>query len=209
MRYLLVLGLLVMASLTQAATVVVLGDSISAGYGIDKTQGWVSLLAQKLSQQCADLTVKNASVSGETSAGGLTRLPTILSEDKPALLVIELGGNDGLRGLSPQVMQQNLAQMIDLARAAGADVVLLGMRIPANLGEAYRRLYDDAFKRVAASKSVSLLPFFLDRVYDQPGYLQADRIHPTAIAQPQLLDNAWTVISKPLGKLCPALVEKP
>ena len=209
MRYLLVLGLLVMASLTQAATVVVLGDSISAGYGIDKTQGWVSLLAQKLSGKCADMTVKNASVSGETSAGGLTRLPTILSEDKPAVLVIELGGNDGLRGLSPQVMQQNLAQMIDLARAAGADVVLLGMRMPANLGEAYRRLYDDAFKRVATSKSVPLLPFFLDRVYDQPGYLQADRIHPTEIAQPQLLDNAWTVIGKPLGKLCPALVEKP
>jgi len=207
MRMSLALLLWCLSVSVQAGTVLVLGDSISAAYGIDKAQGWVSLLDRKLSQQCQGLAVKNASVSGETSAGGLARLPALLAREQPSLVVIELGGNDGLRGLSPTVMQRNLEQMVTLSKQAGAGVVILGMRMPANLGEAFRTLFDRAFVTAAKNQNVPLLPFFLDKVYDQPALMQDDGIHPAAEAQPQLLENALTVLAPALASQCPQVAE--
>lgn len=216
MRLILTVWLLVIAPFNYAGTILIVGDSISAAYGIDKAQGWVELLDRKLSDQCDSgkvkmtanaaekIVVKNASVSGETSAGGLARLPSLLSETRPALVVIELGGNDGLRGLSPKVMQRNLQSMVELSRAAGAKVVLLGIHIPSNLGATYRKLFDDAFARVAAATDVPFMPFFLEGLFDDPAMIQEDGIHPTAAAQPQLLDNAWTVMATELPAACSA-----
>ena len=183
-------------------TVLVLGDSISAAYGIDKRDGWVTLLEQRLEPQCPSVDIHNASVSGETSAGGLARLPGLLATHQPRLLVIELGGNDGLRGLSPQQMGKNLQQMIMLAEGAGAQVALLGMLMPPNLGAAYVRLFEQAMKDVAEDESVLFQAFFLQGVADQRDLLQVDGLHPTAAAQPLLLDNAWQLLEKPLAEIC-------
>lgn len=182
--------------------VLVLGDSISAAYGIDKGDGWVALLEQRLAAQCPNIQIHNASVSGETSAGGLARLPALLSAHQPRLVVIELGGNDGLRGLSPQQMGNNLQQMVALAEGAGAQVALLGMLMTPNLGAAYVRLFEEAMKDVAADESVLFLEFFLQGVAGQRGLLQIDGLHPTAAAQPRLLDNAWQLLEQALMKLC-------
>ncbi len=209
MRISVVLLLWCLSVSAHAGTVLIMGDSISAAYGLDKAQGWTSLLDKKLSQQCQGMTVKNASVSGETSAGGLARLPQLLKETQPQLVVIELGGNDGLRGLSPQRMQQNLEQMVQLSKQSGAQAVILGMRMPANLGDTFRMLFDRAFAQAAANQQVPLLPFFLDQVYDQPALMQQDGIHPTAAAQPQLLANAMTVLAPVLQPHCAQLAEAP
>lgn len=183
----------------------VLGDSISAAYGIDKSLGWVALLERRLAQQCPDLTVHNASVSGETTAGGLLRLPDLLSRLKPALVVIELGGNDGLRGLSPAQMRANFQAMIALIRESGAEPVLLGILIPPNYGEAYRRLFEQAITEAARDDKVALLDFFLTGVAEHGALMQDDGIHPTAEAQPHLLNNAMQVLEVPLVRLCPEL----
>lgn len=205
MRGCLAFGLWCLSLIAHADTVLVIGDSISAAYGIDKAQGWVSLLDHKLSTQCPGITVKNASVSGETSAGGVVRLPALLQQSSAVLVVIELGGNDGLRGLSPKIMQANLESMITQSQQSGAQVVVLGMRMPANLGEAFRALFDQAYVRAAETHQVPLLPFFLERIYDQPSLMQDDGIHPSAEAQPLLLDNAMQVIAPALAKTCPQL----
>lgn len=189
----------------QAASshaVLVLGDSISAAYGIDKRDGWVALLERRLESQCPRVNIHNASVSGETTAGGLARLPGLLAAHEPRLLVIELGGNDGLRALSPQQMGKNLQQMIALAEGAGAQVALLGMLMPPNLGAAYVRLFEQAMAGVAEDESVLFQAFFLQGVADQQGLLQVDGLHPTAAAQPLLLDNAWKLLEKPLAEIC-------
>ena len=208
MRLGLVLLLCALGLAARADTVLILGDSISAAYGIDKATGWVSLLEQKLSSQCPSVTVKNASVSGETTAGGLARLSALLEQAAPELVVLELGGNDGLRGLSTKAMQGNLEQMTLLARQAGADVVILGIHMPGNFGKAFRTRFDQAFKDAAANQNVPLLPFFLDQVFDRPELMQQDGIHPTAEAQPQLLQNALTVILPALSEQCPQLADK-
>ncbi len=187
------------------AVLLVLGDSISAAYGIDKSLGWVALLESRLDQQCPGIAVHNASVSGETSAGGLFRLPDLLARLNPAVVVIELGGNDGLRGLLPGQMQDNLQAMIDLVRQAGAEPLLLGIVIPPNYGEAYRRLYDKAIADVAESADVSFVSSFLEDVGGHAGLMQLDGIHPTVLGQPVLLNNAWQILSEPLRKLCPTL----
>lgn len=189
-------------SASHSDAVLVLGDSISAAYGIDKRDGWVALLEKRLAPQCPHLDIINASVSGETTAGGLARLPGLLATHQPRLLVIELGGNDGLRGLSPRQMGKNLQQMITLAEAAGAQVALLGMLMPPNLGTTYVRLFEQAMADVAENESVLFQTFFLQGVADQRDLLQVDGIHPTAAAQPHLLDNAWQLLEKTLIEIC-------
>lgn len=190
--------------------VLVLGDSISAAYGIDIEQGWVTLLQQRAQQQCGQnsvnqVLVNNASVSGETTAGGLARLPALLdgsAQPAPDIVVIELGGNDGLRGLSPIAMRQNLLSMVQQSLAAEAEVVLLGMLIPPNYGEAYVQLFTTAFEHVANETGVAFMPFFLEDVGGNDDLMQADGIHPAANAQPILLDNAWPLVGPMILRKC-------
>jgi acyl-CoA thioesterase I len=202
MRHLLVAVGLWWAGTCSAATVLIVGDSISAAYGIDKEQGWVALFEAQYGGQCANLQVSNASVSGETTAGGAARLPALLRDVAPDIVVIELGGNDGLRGLSPQAMENNLRRMVVLSREAGAQPLLFGMYLPPNYGEGYRRLFDQAFVRVAESESVPLLPFFLEGVGAVEGMMLDDSIHPNAAAQHRLLDNARPLLEGALSPYC-------
>ena len=180
---------------TDAPTIMIVGDSLSAGYGLRPGEGWVSLLEQKLGRQGYPHRVVNASISGETTRGALARLPRALEVHDPDLVVIELGGNDGLRGFPPEVMHDNLVEMIRLIRDAGANVVLFGMYLPANYGEAYVMRFHQVFVDLATSAGVPLLPFFLDGVALDPSLMQGDGIHPNAEAQPKLLENAWPVLA--------------
>ena len=191
------LALLCMAQSATAGTVLIVGDSISAAFGLDTRQGWVALLEKRLRDEGFKDKVVNASVSGDTSAGGQARLPALLSEHKPSLVVLELGGNDGLRGQLPTQLQQNLASMIDKSRAAGAKVVLLGMQLPPNYGARYTKAFAQVYSDLAMQKNVPLVPFFLEGVGGHPELMQADGIHPAQNAQGQLLENAWPAI-KPL-----------
>lgn len=191
------LALLLIAQQAAAQTLLVVGDSISAGLGLDTSLGWVSLLDKRLKEQGFDYQVVNASISGDTTAGGLARLPALLSEQKPKLVVIELGGNDGLRGMAPAQLQQNLASMVDQSRQAGAKVILLGMRLPPNYGQRYTDAFAKVFDSVASEQKVPLVPFFLDGVGGVQDMMQADGIHPAVAAQPKLLDNVWPTL-KPL-----------
>lgn len=182
--------------LSAAQTILVWGDSLSAGYGVDSQRGWVRLLEQKLGTQ-ADPALRgwkvvNGSVSGETTAGGLSRLPAALARHKPALVLIELGGNDGLRGLDLKTMRANLEAMIGLARKAGATPVLFEMRIPSNYGPVVTERFQKAFADVAAGSHTVLVPFFLAAVAsDRQKWFQDDGIHPNTAAQPLLLDASW------------------
>ncbi|MET1077345.1 MAG: arylesterase [Pseudomonas sp.] len=185
------LALWLWAQGATAGTVLVVGDSISAALGLETRQGWVNLLQERLQRQGLPHRVVNASISGDTSAGGLARLPTLLAAHRPNLVVLELGGNDGLRGQPPAQLQQNLAAMIELSRASGAQVLLLGMRLPPNYGERYIQAFAQVFADVAQQHSVTLVPFFLEGVGGVPGMMQADGVHPALIAQPRLLENAW------------------
>ncbi|SDH46551.1 arylesterase [Pseudomonas panipatensis] len=185
------LALLLLAQQAAAQTLLVVGDSISAGLGLDTSQGWVSLLEQRLKAQGTSYKVVNASISGDTSAGGLARLPALLSGEKPQVVVIELGGNDGLRGLPLLQMQQNLTAMVSASQQAGAKVLLLGMRLPPNYGERYNQAFSQVFQHVAEVNKVALVPFFLDGVGGVANMMQPDGIHPAAVAQPRLLDNMW------------------
>lgn len=191
------LALMCMVQNAAAGTVLIVGDSISAAFGLDTRQGWVSLLEQRLKAEGFDDKVVNASISGDTSAGGHARLPALLAAHKPDLVILELGGNDGLRGQPPAQLQQNLAAMIDSARAGGAKVLLLGMQLPPNYG----RRYTDAFARVystlAEEKNVPLVPFFLKDVGGVPTMMQSDGLHPSVAAQGKLLENVWPTL-KPL-----------
>lgn len=189
------------AQSVQAATILVFGDSISAAYGLEVKQSWVSLLQQKLDKAAPGKhQVVNGSLSGETTSGGRTRLPPLLKKHRPDVVIIELGGNDGLRGLAPSQMAANLRQMISDARAGKADVILLGMKIPPNYGKAYTQAFEKVFVTVSQEEKVPLLPFFLDGVGGHPELVQADGIHPVAAAQPRLLENAWPLIEKALKK---------
>lgn len=192
-----VVTLLLWAQGAVAGTLLVLGDSISAAFGLDTRQGWVSLLEQRLEAEGFDYQVVNASVSGDTSAGGLARLPTLLAEHRPQLVIVELGGNDGLRGQPPAQLQQNLAAMIEQSQKAGAKVLILGMQLPPNYGARYNALFSQVYADVAGAAQVPLLGFFLDGVGGVPALMQGDGIHPNAAAQPRLLDNLWPQL-KPL-----------
>lgn len=185
------LGLLLLAQEAAAGTVLVVGDSISAALGLETSQGWVSLLQKKLDSERIDHRVVNASISGDTSAGGAARLPALLGEHKPEVVIIELGGNDGLRGQPPAQLQQNLASMVEQSRQAGAKVLVLGMRLPPNYGKRYTDAFARVFNDVAKEQQVPLVPFFLEGVGGVEGMMQADGIHPAAGAQPKLLENVW------------------
>ena len=191
------LALLLITQQAAAQTLLVVGDSISAGLGLDTSQGWVSLLDKRLKEQGFDYRVVNASISGDTTAGGLARLPALLSEQKPKLVVIELGGNDGLRGMAPAQLQQNLNAMVQQSQQAGARVILLGMRLPPNYGQRYTDAFAKVFDSVASEQRIALVPFFLEGVGGVQDMMQADGIHPAVAAQPRLLDNVWPTL-KPL-----------
>jgi acyl-CoA thioesterase-1 len=180
-------------------TILVLGDSVSAGYGLTIGEGWVSLLQGRLKTQGYGYRVVNASVSGETTTGGLARLPRALSVHRPQIVVLELGGNDGLRGLPLETSRANLEKMIQLSKAAGAQVVLLGMKMPPNYGPRYAQGFERTFAELARKHRLPFEPFFLDKIALVPGMLQADGLHPTAKAQPAMLDSVWPVL-KPLLK---------
>lgn len=186
--------------------ILVLGDSLSAGWGLPRDAGWVQLLAERLAERGHPHRVVNASASGETSQGGLARLPALLEKHRPAVVILELGGNDGLRGLPPAALEANLRRMVALCREAGAAVILLGIRLPANYGPAYRRAFEQVFARVAAEAKLPWLPFFLEGVADDPALMQDDGIHPNAAAQPRLLDNVWPLLEPLLGAQSPATV---
>ena len=191
------LTLLFWAQGAWAGTLLVVGDSISAAFGLDSRQGWVAMLQERLREEGFEHSVVNASISGDTSAGGAARLSALLAEHKPELVIIELGGNDGLRGQPPAQLQQNLASMIDASQSAGADVLLLGMRLPPNYGARYTTAFAQVFADLAEQKQVPLVPFFLEGVGGVPGMMQADGIHPTQAAQAVLLDNVWPTL-KPM-----------
>ncbi|UQY34898.1 arylesterase [Pseudomonas fulva] len=192
-----ILGLLLIGQMAQAGTVLVVGDSISAAFGMDTRQGWVHLLDERMRNEGFEHQVVNASISGDTSAGGAARLPALLAEHQPQLVIVELGGNDGLRGLPPGQLQQNLASMIDASRGAGAKVLLLGMRIPPNYGERYTTAFAKVFDDVATDKNVPLVPFLLEGVGGVASLMQDDGVHPAVAAQPRLLENVWPSL-KPL-----------
>ena len=191
------LALMCMAQNAAAGTILIVGDSISAGFGLDTRLGWVSLLEQRLEREGHDDRVVNASISGDTSAGGQARLPALLTEHKPDVVIVELGGNDGLRGQLPAQLKQNLASMIEASQQAGAKVLLLGMQLPPNYGARYTQAFAAVYAELANEKKVALVPFLLEGVGGKPELMQADRIHPAAGAQGLLLDNVWPVL-KPL-----------
>lgn len=183
----------------DAPVLVVLGDSLSAGYGIDVDQSWTALLQTRLAEQGYEHRVVNASISGETTEGGATRIDGIIERLAPSVVVVELGGNDGLRGLPPERTRSNLETIVGRSQAAGARVALLGIRIPPNYGPRYVRAFEGTFGQVAAAANIPWIEFFMDGVALDEELMQGDGIHPNAAAQPILLDNAWPVISKALG----------
>ena len=175
--------------------IVVLGDSISAGYGIQRDEGWVHLLDEVLAQREEAWFMVNASISGETTGGGRARLNAILDEHAPGIVIIELGGNDGLRGYPIKRIRENLTAMIADVRAAGAIPMLFAMRIPPNYGIRYARAFDSVFAEVAEATETLLVPFFLEEVALEDGMMQDDGIHPTAAAQPQMTDVVWEYLA--------------
>jgi acyl-CoA thioesterase-1 len=185
------------AAVPAPRTIVVLGDSLSAGYGIEIQQGWVSLLSQRLVTEGYGYRVVNASVSGETTQGGLARLPRALEIHKPAIVIVELGGNDGLRGLPLATSRTNLERIIEQSQAANARVALIGMVIPPNYGPRYGQEFRDMFASLAAKYPVAFVPFLLDQVALKAEWMQADGIHANALGQPQMLENVWPKL-KPL-----------
>ncbi len=190
---------LLVSNIAMAKTILILGDSISAGYGINVEQGWVAKLQQRLNQKYPKQhRVINASVSGETTSGALARLPKLLNTYKPNVVVIELGGNDALRGQPPAGIQNNLNRLVTLSKNAKAEPLLLGMKIPPNYGSAYTRAFEQTFSTVAKKQQVTLVPFFLEGVAGNSKFMQRDLVHPTAGAQTRLLDNAWPYIEATL-----------
>lgn len=183
--------LLGLQALAQPPRLLVLGDSLSAGYGIDEDRGWVQLLQERLRDEGYPHRVINASVSGETTAGGLKRLPRLLEAHQPQWVLVELGGNDGLRGQPVADMKANLKKIVTLSRAEGARVILLGMQIPPNYGPRYTEQFTRAFPQLADELSLPVVEFMLEGVATRDEYMQEDGIHPNAKAQPLILDNVW------------------
>jgi acyl-CoA thioesterase I len=198
---LLVLVFTAISARADSAAILVFGDSISAGYGLaDVETGWVSLLRTKLHHEGYGYRVINASVSGETTAGGLARLPRALALHHPQLVILELGGNDGLRALPIEAMRANLAKMVSLSRAAGASVLLLGMRIPPNYGPEYTEQFRSTYMSLGKELKVPVLPFLLNDIALNPALMQADGVHPNVLGQPRLLANVWPVLEPLLTK---------
>lgn len=187
--------------LVEPNTVLVLGDSISAGYGIEQELGWVNLLNERLLRQTTVYQVKNLSISGETTIGGLTRLPQALERYQPDIVIIELGGNDGLRGYPISKIRSNLNKLVVTSLQADARVLLVGMMLPPNYGKRYADAFYRTFSEIAATHNVPLLPFLLDGIAANTALMQRDGIHPKAEAQPMILDNIWPKLADLLGEL--------
>jgi len=181
----------VVSCAADAKVIVVLGDSISASYGIEVQQGWVALLQDKLKQANSSWTIVNASISGETTIGGLARIDTVLKRHKPAIVLLELGANDGLRGLSPVRMKANLGELIRRSRDAGAKVLLLAMKIPPNYGKRYTDLFENVYRDLAREYNVILLPFILQDIALHKQLMQKDGFHPNQQAQPIIAGHVW------------------
>ena len=197
----LLLGLMVLcgaAARAESPVILVLGDSLSAGYGIPVEKGWVNLLQRRLVERGFPYRVVNASISGDTTSGGLSRLPAALELHRPAIVVLELGANDGLRGQPPMAMSRNLSRMIERSQQAGARVLLAEMRIPPNYGPLYAQKFQATFGELAQHYAIPLIPFLLDGVAGNPALIQDDGLHPRAEAQPQILDNVWAVLEPAL-----------
>jgi len=191
LRYLLLIGLALLAPAAHAArSILVFGDSLSAGYGIRQDAAWPSLLAKRLQEKSLDYNVVNASISGETTSGGRSRLNAALAKHSPSIVIIALGANDGLRGLPITTMRDNLTAMADNAQKSKAKVLIVGQRLPPNYGP-YAIQFHETFSDVAKARKTALVDFLLDGVATQPQLFQADNLHPTAEAQPRLLDNVW------------------
>lgn len=185
---------------SASKTVLVLGDSLSAGYGIARGTGWVTLLEKRLKEEKIDANIVNASISGETTSGGRARLPALLDRHRPEIVVIELGGNDGLRGLPLAAVEANLRAMIGASHKANAQVLLVGMQIPPNYGRAYAEKFIALYKKLSRETKVPLAPFLLEGIATQQQLFQADRIHPLAEAQPIMLNNLWPYLKPLLAK---------
>jgi acyl-CoA thioesterase-1 len=179
------------AQVPDVRTILVLGDSLSAAYGMEVSESWPSLLQERLEAEGLAYEVFNSSIAGETTQGGLARLPRLLEKQRPAIVLIELGGNDGLRGLPLEVTRSNLASMIDQSRAIGAEIILSEIRIPPNYGRTYTEKFNGLFHELAEQEGVTLLPFLLQDIALEPGMMLPDGIHPTAAAQPVILDVVW------------------
>lgn len=191
------MALLFGAQAHAAQTILVLGDSLSAAYGLAQDRGWVSLMQQRLAAEHYPHRVINASISGETTSGGLYRIDALLASHKPKIVILELGANDGLRGLSLDATQSNLDALIRRAKHSGAQVLLIGMRLPPNYGPAYTEKFQHLFDTLAAKYHIKRVPFLLAPIASTRSYFQADGLHPTAAAQPLLLDTVWAEL-KPL-----------
>jgi acyl-CoA thioesterase-1 len=196
-RSVLACALAVPAAASGAATILVYGDSLSAGYGLPREQGWVHLLEQRLRAEKLDYKVVNASISGETTLGGRSRIEAALKTHRPALVILELGANDGLRGATPESIRRNLEAITDACRRARARVLLVGIRLPPNYGTDYTEKFHAVFSAVARSRKLPLVPFLLDGFADDRKLFQDDGIHPNAAAQPLILDTVWKEL-KPL-----------
>ncbi|MFC1690352.1 arylesterase [Pseudomonadota bacterium] len=181
----------VSSPLMAAPAIVILGDSLSAAYGMEINQSWPSLLQQRLTENGYAYRVFNSSIAGDTTQGGAARLPRLLDRNQPDIVILELGGNDGLRGLPIEVTGKNLSTMIEQSQSAGASVILSEMRIPPNYGRTYTEKFNTMYTTLAQQYGISLLPFLLDDIALEPGLMQADGIHPTARAQPLILDKVW------------------
>lgn len=189
----------------QTPVLLVVGDSLSAEYGLPRNTGWVSLLTRRLAQTNADYRVVNASISGETTIGGRSRLPALLERHKPTIVVIELGANDALRGLSLKATQENLLTMVRGAKGSGAEVLLIGMQMPPNYGKAYGERFKNVFVQVAQKESVKLVPFLLTGFETRMDYFQADRVHPNTHAQPYMLETVWRALQPTLSTQTPPI----
>ncbi|MFW5927470.1 MAG: arylesterase [Wenzhouxiangella sp.] len=179
-----------------AATVLIVGDSLSDAYDVPREAGWAQRLSDRLGEA---YTIVNASISGETTAGAVRRIDGLLEKHRPELVLIILGGNDGLRGLSPKQIENNLAAIIEQGKSGGAQVALMQIRLPANLGPTYIERFEAVYPRLAERFDVALVPFFLEDLFDRPGMLMQDGIHPTVEAQPEMLDNLWPHLASLLG----------
>jgi len=194
-----VLFLVVGTSHAQEPTILIVGDSLSAGYGIDVDQSWATLLQSRLEDQGYEHRVVNASIGGETTEGGATRIDQALEIHGPALVILELGGNDGLRGIPASRMQDNLENIILKSEASGAAIVMLGIRIPTNYGRRYREAFEKVFRDLASQHDIPWIEFFMEGIAFNEDLMQSDGIHPNAAAQPLLLDNAWPIITAALA----------
>jgi len=187
------------APAVMARTLLVYGDSLSAGYGLPRDKAWVSLLAARLKQERIDYTVANASISGETTLGGLKRINITLAQHKPAIVLLALGANDGLQGQSVEAIRNNLEAIIDACRKSKSQVVLIGMRLPPNYGSAYADKFHAVYVDIARRYKLALVPFLMEGFGGKPEWFQADGVHPAILAQPQMLDTVWKTLQPVLA----------